>query len=84
MNHQLCDKALPYLKPILRDDIGEDLLSISEEDSVVDIEFNEDLIITFLTYNSETEAFKYIQKRDLELAQRSTYGYCNKKPLFLS
>jgi uncharacterized protein YtpQ (UPF0354 family) len=71
LNTKFYDKALPYLKPILRGDIDEDLPSISEEDSLVDIEFNEDLIITFLTHDAETELFKYIQSRDLKLEQLS-------------
>jgi uncharacterized protein YtpQ (UPF0354 family) len=69
MNDPICSLAFPYFKQNLGNDTGEDLLTISEEDSVVSIEFNEDLIITFLAHDSEKELFKYIANRDLQSEQ---------------
>jgi uncharacterized protein YtpQ (UPF0354 family) len=69
MAQKFCNVAIPYIKPILKEDIDEDIPFISEEDRVVDVIFNEDLIITFLVDDSENQLFKYIQKRDIQSEQ---------------
>ncbi|OCA90387.1 hypothetical protein A8F94_00370 [Bacillus sp. FJAT-27225] len=69
MQQRLCNEAIPYLKQIIRENIEYEQPILSNEDRLVDINFNEDLTITFLVNDSDTELFKYVQFRDLQLEQ---------------
>ncbi|MDM5186420.1 DUF1444 family protein [Bacillus sp. DX4.1] len=63
MTTQFCKEAVAYLKPVVKEDLDEECLTLSEEDSMVHTFFNEDLMITFLVEDGQNEFFQYVQNR---------------------
>lgn len=61
---RVCMDAIVYVKPNLKEE--EDYVEY-EDDSFVYVVLNEDLLITFLVNDSESEFFTYIQNRHLKL-----------------